>query len=1252
MFPLEFDKFLERGISTIDASVKELQNTYEEVVWGGAPLNPSQNSTTPLRRNNNNNHGSSVKQQEILRRSRSGPESSPGLLARREDALRRSRSSGPVSAATKTPTKSSRGGKSSPSNTNTNALTPTTEVDESSWGDSSSSDGDTSYGDTTSGFYSTERETDNSLMGSFTKNTNSSKRATSKTRSTNITPVMYPPSYSPAKATSSGGRGRGRGPSPTPIERYHHSSTNTNKNRKNNGSNNKDDTIKNDNNINKNKNHKNTNIGDNIDEIFGYNTKQRITKTKSHVGEHVGLDFMVLDTPAKSGGRKSLLIVSTIDSSHGLFANTSLNIGDAILEINGISFNSQCGGYGSFRPSVYRARKLLSGNDSGLEVTIIYQKFGETNTSISSESTIGLSQMMYDEDDNQEEEKKEEHEQEQVHGVTEKGDGSSSIMLVKDTTNGSIRSRSRSQTKKPSSSEHSRSERTATTISSSTRSGSYTGPQRNIRKAAAAAIKASAASTTSTTNNDAGAARPPLPSSPIKASTKISRLTRLRARTQKLRETGVKTIEASKKRLSFVSNNNKDNSTKNNKQINNNKEKKTLTTTTKTSSSAASRAAVVTTTTSKLEMKLKKSSSSSDRRHGDNNDHSTKDDSTSSRTKYDAVGTRSTLPHDIMEACAIGVCTPISPDNSILNISNDPSMISSSSSIHLNHHGTTSLSADSVLYKEQLQWLKQKMKARGSLPPSSTIDHNDIFRGIRTTSPSAVPTTTTTTTEGDTKKAHSQQQQNVQLLSPSPVNNKFNINNEKHAIFDDNSICTIEQYESIVQRKDGGGGRYNDENNNGGGGGGMTTDNHQKELIRINRKVFEKLHGRIDRLKRNNIQLTDQIVSLRRENSDSLAKLLDVQSRLEKTCERERGYQSEIELLRSRYEMSIIQADKRQKELITSKEKSQKENDKVISDCLKQIASLESTNQGQLQIADKERQEKYNDLFSQMERLEMKFSAQSTLLDTVMTANEELTTQNEEMEVEYQKHHHHNSSSNESAVEIANCKARNTYLEKRVANLESQLGLQEGRLLNQDSIGISIISEDHSGNNTSSNSNPSDEEMIADQNYVSASTDDSFVEVFVGGNGISGNRHQQHRYPQGLLRGEPTNNNNGREAGTEILLKYPNNGELFDNSIVEVVVVEEEEEDNTDSINNNRIKGHNESYESVSSNVLIERIHRIKDSNESFDSLSSQVLMERMVELENALQDRDMTEEERVGFVSTLQARVQRLIERGYHVSD
>jgi hypothetical protein len=1220
MFPLEFDKFLERGISTIDASVKELQNTYEEVVWGGAPLHTS-NTPAPLRRNSNNNNGSSVKQQEILRRSRSGPESSPGLLARREDALRRrSRSSGQtglhVSAATKTPTKSTRRGGKSPSNTNTNAHTPTTEVDDSSWGDSSSSDGDTSYGDTTSGFYSTERDNDSSLMGSLA--TNSKKASiTSKTRSRNITPVMYPPSYSPAAATTSGDRG----PAPAPIQRYP-SSTNANKNMKNSGSN-------------KNSNHKN-NIGDNIDEIFGYNTKQRITKTKSYVGEHVGLDFMVLDTPAKSGGRKSLLIVSTIDSQHGLFAYTSLNIGDAILEINGISFSSN-GGYGSFRPSVYRARKLLGGNDSGLEVTIVYQKFGETDNSLASESTIGLSEMMYDEN---EEEKKEEDPQKQVHGSSSSGRRRRNNSRTITATTTMTSKKGVSSPQRPSSSEHSRSERTATTRSMSTRSVSYSGPERNIRKAAAAAINA--ASTTSTTNDigAAGANRPPLPSSPItKTPTKISRLTRLRARTQKLRETGVKTIEASKKRLSFVSsnnnNNNNNNSTKNNKQISN-KEKK-ITTTTKTS---ASRAATVT-AASKLEKKLKKSSSSPDRRHGDNNDHSTKDDSTSNRTKYDAVGTRSTLPHDIMEACVVGVCAPMSPGNSILNLSNDPSVISSSSSIFLNP-GTALSSADNVLYKEQLQWLKQKMKARGSLPPSSTIDHNDIFRGIRTTSPAAVPTTTTTTEE-DTKTIHSLQQQNLRLLSPSPVNNKNNINKEMNAISDDNSICTIEQYESIVQRKDGGSGGYNNDENNNGGGNGITADNHQKELVRINRKVFDKLHGRIDRLKRSNIQLTDQILSLRRESSDSSAKLLEVQSRSEKICERERGYQSEIQLLRSRYEMSIIQADKRQKELITSKEKFQNENDKVISDYLRQIASLESTNQGKLQIADKERQEKYNVLYSQLEQMETKFSAQSTLLDTVMTANEELTTQNEEMEVEYQKHYHRNS--NESTVEIANCKSRNIYLEKRVANLESQLGLQEGRLLNQESIGISIISEDHSGNNIS-NSNPSDEEIIADQNYVSASTNDSFVEVFVGGNSISGNRHQQHRYPQRLLRREPANNNNECETGTEILLKYPNNGELFDNSIIEVV--EEDDDGNTDNI----IKGNNASFESVSSNVLLERIDRIKGNNESFESLSSQVLMDRMVELENALQDRDMTEEERVGFVSTLQARVRRLIEQKYHVSD
>ena len=1250
MFPLEFDKFLERGISTIDASVKELQNTYEEVVWGGAPQPTSNTSTPPLRRRNNNN-GSSVKQQEILRRSRSGPELSPELLARREDALRsRSRSSSGkqtktglhVSAkatTTKTPTKSTpRGGKgavispsSTTNNTNTNALTPTTEVDDSSWGDSSSSDGDdTSYGDTTSGFYSTERDNDSSLMERLTTNSkratsNTNTNITSQTRSNrNITPVMYPPSYSPAAAAatttaSSGARG---GPSSTPIQR-NPSFTDTNKNKKNNSGSNNNNNIKNGN------QHKNNNSGDNIDELFGYNTKQRITKTKSHVGEHVGLDFMVLDTPAKSGGRKSLLIVSAIDSQHGLFAYTSLNVGDAILEINGISFSSN-GGYGSLRPSVYRARKLLSGNDSGLEVTIIYQKFGETNnTSMASESTIGLSQMMYDE---VEEEKKEEEQQEQqAHG-----NSTSSGRRSQNNSRTITSKKSVSSPQGPSSSEHSRSERTATTRSMSTRSGSYSGrPQRNIRKAAAAAINA-ASTTTSTTNASSGAAgganRPPLPSSPRSKAptTKISRLTRLRARTQKLRETGVKTIEASKKRLSFVSsnNNNNNNSTKNKKQISN-KEKETTTTTTMKAS--ASRAAVVT-AASKLEKKLKKSSSSSDRRHGDNNDHCTKDgSSTSNHNIYDVVGTRSTLPHNIIEACAVGVCAPISPEDSILNLSDDPSIISSSSSIHLNP-GIALSSAGDVLYKEQLQWLKQKMKARGSLPPSSTIDHNDIFRGIRTTSPSAVPTTTTTTTERDTKTTHSQQQQNLQLLSP--VNNKNNINNEKNAIFDDNSICTIEQYESIVQRYDG-----------GSGGGDITADNHQKELVRINRKVFDKLHGRIDRLKRSNIQLSDQIVSLRRENNNSSAKLSEVQSRSEKICKRERGYQSEIQLLRSRYEMSIIQADKRQKELITSKEKAQKENDEVISDYLEQIESLESANQGQLQIADKERQEKYKVLYSQLERLETKFSAQSTLLDTVMTANEELTTQNEEMEVEYQKHYH--SNSNGSAVEIANCKSRNIYLEKRVANLESQLGLQEGRLLNQESIGISIISEDHSGNNKSSNSNPSDEEMIADQNYVSASTDDSFVEVFVGGNSASG--HQQLRYPQRLLRGEPANDNNGCETGTEILLKYPNNGELFDNSIIEEV--EDNDDNNTDSI----VKGNTVSFESVSSRLLMERIDRIKGNNESFESVSSQVLMERMVELENALQDRDMTEEERAGFVSTLQARVQRLIERGYgeyHVSD
>ena len=52
--------------------------------------------------------------------------------------------------------------------------------------------------------------------------------------------------------------------------------------------------------------------------------------------------------------------------------------------------------------------------------------------------------------------------------------------------------------------------------------------------------------------------------------------------------------------------------------------------------------------------------------------------------------------------------------------------------------------------------------------------------------------------------------------------------------------------------------------------------------------------------------------------------------------------------------------------------------------------------------------------------------------------------------------------------------------------------------------------------------------------------------------------------------------------------------------------------------------------------------------NDSFESVSSMVLIERILDLENVLEERDMTESERAGFVHALQYRIKKLTDRGY----
>ena len=305
--------------------------------------------------------------------------------------------------------------------------------------------------------------------------------------------------------------------------------------------------------------------------------------------------------------------------------------------------------------------------------------------------------------------------------------------------------------------------------------------------------------------------------------------------------------------------------------------------------------------------------------------------------------------------------------------------------------------------------------------------------------------------------------------------------------------------------------------------------------------------------------------------------------------------------------------------------------DKIIADLTKRIASLENNNQillGKLKVTDEKRQNKFNDLHSQLERLKMKFTAQSTLLDNVMTANEELTTQNEEMEGELQKHHNahiennvNHENGNHRAVGITNYEARNKYLEDRVKILEAeleyarlyqpreaeqqpQLDRQKGTD-SQESNSSNIIVEDQScdkqdpSSSLDETNNPSDEDK---KDGFNSSTCDS-LDVHGGGKSIGVDGQGR---PTGF---QQISSQEANTCGNTITLKYQHDVGSCSNII--------------DDKNNDNI-------------------------NESFESVSSLVLMERILELENALHERDMTAEERAGFVLTLQTRVQRLIERGY----
>ncbi|KAG7358976.1 hypothetical protein IV203_015565 [Nitzschia inconspicua] len=123
-----------------------------------------------------------------------------------------------------------------------------------------------------------------------------------------------------------------------------------------------------------------------IDNLLGYRSPKRVTRSKRYMTQPVGLDFMTLNTQMGT-----MLIVSMIEPT-SIFATSGINVGDAILSINGVSFGNGGVGDNICKPDVEIARKLLEKGWDGLprdhrgrsspgrrrfmHVTLEYRKFG------------------------------------------------------------------------------------------------------------------------------------------------------------------------------------------------------------------------------------------------------------------------------------------------------------------------------------------------------------------------------------------------------------------------------------------------------------------------------------------------------------------------------------------------------------------------------------------------------------------------------------------------------------------------------------------------------------------------------------------------------------------------------------------------------------------------------------------------------------------------------------------------------------
>lgn len=277
----------------------------------------------------------------------------------------------------------------------------------------------------------------------------------------------------------------------------------------------------------------------------------------------------------------------------------------------------------------------------------------------------------------------------------------------------------------------------------------------------------------------------------------------------------------------------------------------------------------------------------------------------------------------------------------------------------------------------------------------------------------------------------------IRIAKESPPTNAINPRNIKEqrkvALLDESSVSRMEHTEArewdtsaIVTDR-----------------GTATCEDVHEETNQVNRKVTEKLRSKAEQLQRTNMLLTEEIQSLRSDDTRKASVLTTLKNRLIELYAREQSLKAELELSRSQFSICTIQADKRQHEFFSEIDNLKLSNDLKVESLNERIGSLERTNRrllGKLQEAEKE-WDKMQEIQSEMEQLTMKMAYQSAALDTASAANEELQTRNEVLKEEIEKYRGEKEENAEhnQAIEIAVCTARTSFLEQKVETLKHEL---------------------------------------------------------------------------------------------------------------------------------------------------------------------------------------------------------------------